>query len=752
MRSIFSSDLNNVINKNIYYSEGTLTAGYLNNDGEESNDGSVNAYITDYIPISPNNMYIFLADSVNNPAGYNMRIWGYNSNKEKVSMVVYKNIPKGNSDVQLIFNTGLNICYIRLSLYRYTTIKNKRLYLYNNGNYITAIDSLSRYELNKIISDTYSVQVNDLVFRLTTPGVTAAAGAIQANTVLNKCRTNFLPVKQYGYLLELVNNEYEFTCWFYGDHKGAAYATVQDSPLNGGVNHIAQNKYIIKSDSKNSRYVVLSFGRCDKQDLNMNKKDENSDYNKILNCFKLYSNPIDAYDECNKLCMHEKTANKAILSVIKRARQLTDTEWTPAVDIPRVSCMNGNGTGGGSFVKFNDIFKAGVTYKGLPYSTRNVIGHTISIRGFITAVEDANSIECKESEYVDSLTASYYGTTCMTLVGHALNIPQLYPNNYLDAPGFVKKFDVFEDNVYHDTDDYELCDILGKQNDSGVHVAIITDIIRERNYITHIEVSESTISGNVNRNIIGGQLGGMCRRKMWPVDEFNLYWKAYTVYKYNYLDTVPYIADKYAPMNYEQNYVQAHNLPLIPYKGDYCKYYSYGGSVTVKLLINVSDFTHLRVMKNGVGISLINIENNDGYIDLELGPDEAEYKAYLCTVNENNGILTNSHPCYWMIINNGSIRCTLSANHIYTIICKRHTKLLTPFIIEFDNDHLHGGYHLITDLDYEVEFDDAESMYVYTIKTSHPHPGIGLHRIKIWFYTANYSLVSGNIGNTINFS
>ena len=122
----------------------------------------------------------------------------------------------------------------------------------------------------------------------------------------------------------------------------------------------------------------------------------------------------------------------------------------------------------------------------------------------------------------------------------------------------------------------------------------------------------------------------------------------------------------------------------------------------------------------------------------------------MCTIDGSGYHVYSSHSCRWLVLGKGSNSCTINSNHIYTVKVWRPTSLIEPFICEFDNDHLHGKYHLIRD--YTVEWDDSKSMYLYTYKTPHPHPGTPLSSIKTWFQTKNYALISGSIGNVINFS
>ena len=115
------------------------------------------------------------------------------------------------------------------------------------------------------------------------------------------------------------------------------------------------------------------------------------------------------------LGLHERPETQGHLNIVKRARQMTDIEWTPAVDLPRFCSVQRDYTFPDTAVMqyFNGCFKAGVKYKGLPYGRANAIktaygidnafvGFSIPFETFVTAAENPNSKLSLESAYSEA--------------------------------------------------------------------------------------------------------------------------------------------------------------------------------------------------------------------------------------------------------------------------------------------------------------------------------------------------------------
>ena len=99
--------------------------------------------------------------------------------------------------------------------------------------------------------------------------------------------------------------------------------------------------------------------------------------------------------EAQKLGMHKVPRSWNVLNQIKRARQLTDIKWTPAVDMPRKSVyayitsdsypMYGWNVAFGTYE--NAKFKAGVEYTGVPVVDSDyIIGRNYSLDSFASSV------------------------------------------------------------------------------------------------------------------------------------------------------------------------------------------------------------------------------------------------------------------------------------------------------------------------------------------------------------------------------
>ena len=125
--------------------------------------------------------------------------------------------------------------------------------------------------------------------------------------------------------------------------------------------------------------------------------------------------------------------SQGVQNAIDRAYSLTDVEWTPLEDVPGVKKIDG---------EFTVIyFKAGVTYKGIPYSgvTANdcYVGLNVSLESFLSALENTNSVLYTENLHsTNSKAATYFGTVCSKFAQYALDVPGSYnTNNVANIPG-----------------------------------------------------------------------------------------------------------------------------------------------------------------------------------------------------------------------------------------------------------------------------------------------------------------------------
>lgn len=358
---------------------------------------------------------------------------------------------------------------------------------------------------------------------------------------------------------------------------------------------------------------------------------------------------------------HEIPTNRGMLNAVRLARQLTDIEWTPLVDIPRYCLLDADYSGQADF-HFLDWCKSGKTYKGIPYSggggpdrlmtsidantyagqwgyVRMVVGIDISFETFVTAARYENSIMGrKQGQTQPDFDSSPYGTFCSGLCWHAFGKnSQPIPSapSILGAANFIT---VAQSVATMDVNLIRLCDIV--QNDS--HVAIITDIMRDRDgNITNIEVSEATTVGNANNSVAEGDFGGLCRRKFWTVDEFKSWYRQYGMYRFLEFTDIQYQKSDFVDTGDEPGFTKLVDMPCIPFLGNKAVYHV-GYIVNSKILIGATGFTDLVVMKDGTQFGQFSI---NGATEIEVGFSAAgSYSAYL----KKGSVRTKS--CEWTVV------------------------------------------------------------------------------------------------------
>ena len=418
------------------------------------------------------------------------------------------------------------------------------------------------------------------------------------------------------------------------------------------------------------------------------------------------------------LGLHTMPENNGVMNAIKRARQMTDVEWSPAVDIDRVSLLTSSSYSGEK-TYYTDKFLAGVKYRGIPYSDQQpYVADEASIDSFVTAAANANSAESLESSYVNRNVASFYGSSCATFVSYALNLPLMASTYYHYMDGVTKKYDIYADGAYHELNSLELCDIILRTS----HVALVTDIIKDDNgNVTHIEVSESTKYGGVNLSEVGGQYGGICRRKMWTLAEFRAWFSDFAIYKYSGLSSIPYREFDYTDIPGEGKKMISAKLPVIPYRGNNSFVYSEGSSVTVKLLIASTGFTHISLKRNGAayGEGIYQLSGT-GEFNVSCPAAGGRFTAHLCNVSDG-AETTTSIDCEWIVISNDvSHSYSVSGSNVtFTIV--RYGNLGLPERVEFDGSELTATRFALVDKSAVTVTNVGNGQYKYefTVKTTH---------------------------------
>lgn len=340
-------------------------------------------------------------------------------------------------------------------------------------------------------------------------------------------------------------------------------------------------------------------------------------------------------------------------NAIRRARQLTDIKWTPRVNVPRYSMIQG-GT-----EHFLDWFYADTEYTGIPYSgagkaegtgswtspsewgyAHNWLGGIVDFETFVTAARYPNSIMgSKASQSSYNYASSPFGSVCTALVNYSVDgaWPLRSISNFFEVAGFFK----LSTSTLGSLDVNKIA--IGDFMYTSAHVIIITDLLRDEDgNITHVEMSEATTVGNGNNAILGSQFGGVCRRKMWEVNKWKSLYSAYTIYRRPTFYGIPYTPSKYVDTGNEGDGKNIVDLPCIPYMGNKFKY-KVGYIVNSKILIGATGYTSMTVIKDGETFGTFDVT---GLTEISVGFSAAgSYSAYL---TKSGGVRTMA--CEWEVV------------------------------------------------------------------------------------------------------
>ena len=358
--------------------------------------------------------------------------------------------------------------------------------------------------------------------------------------------------------------------------------------------------------------------------------------------------------------LHTMPENEGVLNCIKRCRQLTDIKWTPLFDLPRWSCQTGGHNADGSSDVQQDVFKAGVEYTGLPYARGThgsdhvssdygyinfFTGFNVPFSAFVTAIREPNSI-MKESVFsLANKSACVYGTVCSTLACYAYDIAYRGTSTMQDVSGMTKISDVIVNGERMDASLIKLGDMLLK---TAYHVCVITDIMTDANGdVIAIEVSESTTTGNGNLSRQGTQLGGLCRRKGWSMDEFFAWWKDYAIYRYANIGSISYTPSPFVNVGDELPMMPQIDYACLPYMGEGFKY-KVGKIPNSTIVIGTDGFDYLRVMKDGEYFGEPIAIKGETYVDAGF-TEKGSYSAYLCNMDGSTETSTTG-SCHWFVV------------------------------------------------------------------------------------------------------
>ena len=219
-------------------------------------------------------------------------------------------------------------------------------------------------------------------------------------------------------------------------------------------------------------------------------------------------------------------------NIVLRGRQMAEVEWTPLKD--RYSWGGNdssyvNNHSFGSRVRSIDgvttygYYKAGETYRGVPYSQAvytGYVGWNISLSGFVSAVNDTSSkFYSGYSTY--SRTAPYYGSDCSGFVSWAWDLPVR-----CTCSSLVNYSQYIGTNI----NSIQVGDCLNK---TSSHVVLVTDIGYDSSgNIVAIEITEQT-PAKMRVSCYGEQIPGKYYDALYSLSYFRSYYLngGYVIYR-----------------------------------------------------------------------------------------------------------------------------------------------------------------------------------------------------------------------------
>ena len=207
-------------------------------------------------------------------------------------------------------------------------------------------------------------------------------------------------------------------------------------------------------------------------------------------------------------------------AVIARARQLTDFKWIPVRDVPSYIAQT----------KEYMVLPTGVEIKGFPYASTEgkdkFFTENVSFETFLSAIPNPYSKLYQPG--TAAFNACSYGIVCNGLARYALGIKRRVSTaRWLTIPGMR----VVAPKGQIKVDDIRLCDNLWAFGEGRNHVALITDILKDKDgKVVALEISEA--------------IRPHCVRRIFEIEAFFEKWDLYSLCRYEAIDKIPLLDAK----------------------------------------------------------------------------------------------------------------------------------------------------------------------------------------------------------------
>lgn len=322
----------------------------------------------------------------------------------------------------------------------------------------------------------------------------------------------------------------------------------------------------------------------------------------------------------------------------RRSQQFTNIKWTPKYNVPRSLVHGGEG-----------YFPANVERTGMLYSdvfgTNKIIGYDVSIKTFMTAVNNPYSLlyteNCNPSRsqsaysitytYGDIDTAAYFGTACNNFAMWAIGSP--IPYFTFDLYNHAEDYNLPFERIYDQSaNGLQLLDLLVT---SG-HMLLVTRLWKtKRGVVTRIGVSEAGQDGAQNSYI-------------YTADGFNTFIKNanYDIFRYTELyKNIHYESSPFVAIENETITPYVYNDDICTFAGDYA---CFAEGDLLHINYTKGSYTQMEIYKDNTLLETITLDSSADVHDVNLTPKNYTYGKYKARLKNGN---TYSDFTYWEIIN-----------------------------------------------------------------------------------------------------
>lgn len=317
----------------------------------------------------------------------------------------------------------------------------------------------------------------------------------------------------------------------------------------------------------------------------------------------------------------------------RKSQQMVTIRWTPKLAVPR--------QGGGSYFPANTE-RVGMLYSDV-YGTNKIVGYDVSVKTFMTAVNNPYSLLYTENAnpshsqsaygvtytYGDHNTGAYFGSACNHFAMYCIGSPISYSSHDMINGKYNGEFD----KVYNQSaTGLEVMDVLAK---SG-HVMLVTRLWGNgRGVITKVQLSEQVGDGAVNNAV----------RTASEFDAF-IAEQGYRVFRYKYLyKNIKYDASPFVAVEDETIVPYVYNDDICTFAGDYA---CFAEGDLLHVNYTKGNYTQMEIYKDDVLLETITLDASADIHDVDLTAKNYTYGKYKARLKNGDEY---SDYTFWEIVN-----------------------------------------------------------------------------------------------------